>query len=138
MSKKYPSYAAEYRQQMVELVRGGRTPGELAREFECSASAIRNWVRQADRDEGFREDGLTTTEREELPGMGAPDRLRGLRRAAAHRPACCARYQRAVTVNAIPCSGGVSSLALSRRRAWSDSSSDPGPDPARVRRQPRL
>ena len=34
MSKKYLAYAAEYRQQMVELVRGGRTPGELAREFE--------------------------------------------------------------------------------------------------------
>ena len=66
MSKSYPPYAAEYRQQMVELVRGGRRPGELAREFECSASAIRNWVRQADRDEGLREDGLTTTEREEL------------------------------------------------------------------------
>ena len=66
MSKSYPPYAAEYRQQMVELVRGGRRPGELAREFGCSASAIRNWVRQADRDEGLREDGLTTTEREEL------------------------------------------------------------------------
>ena len=66
MSKKHPSFAAEYRQQMVELVRGGRTPTELAREFGCSAGAIRNWVRQADRDEGLREDGLTTVEREEL------------------------------------------------------------------------
>ena len=43
---------------MVELVRAGRTPRELALEFECSVSAIRNWVRQADRDEGLREDGL--------------------------------------------------------------------------------
>ena len=59
-------YAAEYRQQIVELVRGGRTPSELAREFEASESVIRKWVRQADRDEGLREDGLTTTEREEL------------------------------------------------------------------------
>ena len=66
MSKKHRSFAAEYRQQMVELVRRGRTPTELAREFECSAGAIRNWVRQADRDEGLREDGLTTVEREEL------------------------------------------------------------------------
>ena len=57
---------AQNRRQMVELVRAGRTPGELAREFECSASAIRNWVHQADRDEGRREDGLTTAEREEL------------------------------------------------------------------------
>ena len=50
----------------VALVRTGRTPGELAREFECCASAIRNWVRQADRDEGRREDGLTSLELEEL------------------------------------------------------------------------
>ena len=50
----------------VELVRTGRTPGGLAREFECSASAIRNWVRQADRDEGRREDGLTSLELEEV------------------------------------------------------------------------
>ena len=57
---------APYRRQMVELVRTGRTPGELAREFECSASAIRNWVCQADRDEGRREDGLTSLEIEEL------------------------------------------------------------------------
>ena len=29
MSKKQPPYAPEYRRQMVELVRTGRTPGEL-------------------------------------------------------------------------------------------------------------
>jgi transposase len=51
---------------MVELVRSGRDPEQLAREFEPSAQAIRNWVAQADRDEGRREDGLTTLEREEL------------------------------------------------------------------------
>jgi transposase len=39
---------------------------ELAGEFEPTAQSIRNWVRQADRDEGRREDGLTTAEREEL------------------------------------------------------------------------
>ena len=66
MWKKQPPYAPEYRRQMVEPVRAGRTPGELACEFECSASAIRNWVRQADRDEGRREDGLTSSELEEL------------------------------------------------------------------------
>ena len=40
MSKKQLPYAPEYRRQMVELVRAGRTPGELAREFECSAAAM--------------------------------------------------------------------------------------------------
>jgi transposase len=51
---------------MVELVRSGRTPEELAGKFEPSAQAIRNWVCQADLDEGRRSDGLTTEEREEL------------------------------------------------------------------------
>ena len=59
-------YAPEFRRQMVELVRAGRDPEQLAREFEPSAQAIRNWVAQADRDEGRRDDGLTTLEREEL------------------------------------------------------------------------
>ena len=51
---------------MVELVRSGRNPEELSREFEPTAQAIRNWVAQADRDEGRRADGLTTAERQEL------------------------------------------------------------------------
>jgi len=64
MPKSHMPYPPEFRARMVELVRSGRTAGELGREFECSAQTIRNWVRQADRDEGRREDGLTTDERE--------------------------------------------------------------------------
>ena len=66
MSKTRAPYPPEFRHQIVELVRAGRTPEELAREFEPSAQAIRNWVAQADRDEGRRSDGLTSSEREEL------------------------------------------------------------------------
>ena len=61
-----PPYTAEYRRRMVELVRGGRSPSELAKEFEPSDQAIRNWARQADLDEGQRKDGLTTEEQKEL------------------------------------------------------------------------
>ena len=61
-----PPYPSGFREQMVELVRSGRSPEELAREFEPSAQSIRNWVGQADRDEGRRHDGLTSGEREEL------------------------------------------------------------------------
>ena len=66
MSQTRAPYAPEFRQQMVELVRAGRTAEELAREFEPSAQAIRNWVVQADRDDGRRADGLTSPEHEEL------------------------------------------------------------------------
>ncbi len=61
-----PRYAAEYRRRMIDLVRAGRTPEDLAQEFDPSAQTIRNWVAQADVDEGRRADGLTTDERDEL------------------------------------------------------------------------
>jgi transposase len=66
MSKSRRTYPLEYRQRMIELVRAGRSPEALAREFEPTAQCIRNWIRQADRDEGRRPDGLTTDERTEL------------------------------------------------------------------------
>ncbi len=66
MSNARPPYAPEFREQMVELVRSGRSPEELAREFEPSAQAIRNWIGQADRNDGRRADGLTSAERDEL------------------------------------------------------------------------
>ena len=66
MPRTHPAYPSEFRRQIVELVRSGRSVEELAREFEPSAGAIRNWVKQADLDEGRRSDGLTTDERAEL------------------------------------------------------------------------
>ncbi len=66
MPRSRPPYPPEYRQQLVDLVRGGRTPEELSREFEPTAQSIWNWVRQAERDGGVRQDGLTTDDKEEL------------------------------------------------------------------------
>lgn len=66
MGKHRKRYSAEFQQQMVRLVRSGRTPEDLGREFEPSAQAIRNWIKQAELDEGSRTDGLRTEEREEL------------------------------------------------------------------------
>ena len=56
MPKRRPPYAPEFRRQMVDLVRAGRDPAELSREFEPTAQAIWNWVAQADRQEGRREE----------------------------------------------------------------------------------
>ena len=66
MPKSRPPYPAEFRRRLIELVRAGQEPEELARKFEPTAQSIRNWVAQADRDDGRRADGLTTEEREEL------------------------------------------------------------------------
>jgi len=66
MARKHPPYTPEFRRQMMELVRSGRSPESLAKEFEPTAQAIRNWVAQTERDEGRREDGPTTAERDEI------------------------------------------------------------------------
>lgn len=66
MSRTRPPYPPEFRQQIIDLVRNGRTPWELAKEFEPSAQTIMNWVAQAGRDAGERHDGLTSAEHEEL------------------------------------------------------------------------
>lgn len=77
MPRPHPRYPLEHRQQIVELVRAGRNPEELAREFEATAQTIRNWIKQADLDDGRRHDGLTTAERQELARL-----RRDLRQAA--------------------------------------------------------
>ena len=61
--KRYPK---EFREQIVELARAGRSARELSTKFEPSEQTIRNWIKQADLNEGRRDDGLTTVEREEL------------------------------------------------------------------------
>ena len=66
MPRTHRPYSGAFRRQLVELVRAGRSPESLGQEFEPSAQAIRNWVRQTERDEGRRADGLTTAERDEL------------------------------------------------------------------------
>jgi len=66
MPKTRPPYPPELRARLIELARTGRTPEELGRQFEPSSQTIRNWLRQADRDDGRRQDGLTTEEREEV------------------------------------------------------------------------
>ena len=65
MPKTRAPYPAEFREEMIRLVRAGRSPGELSREFEPSEQTIRNWVNQADVDNGRRE-GLTTAQLDEL------------------------------------------------------------------------
>src|SRR6478672_12936710 len=69
MPRTRPPYSPEFRRQMVDLVRAGRSPDDLAREFEPSGHSIRAWVAQADKNEGRREEaapGLTAVERDEL------------------------------------------------------------------------
>ena len=76
-SKRYP---AEFREQMVELVRAGRKPSELSKDTGCSVWTIRGWVKQADRDAGRGDGGLTSAEREELKKLRRENRQLKLER----------------------------------------------------------
>ena len=51
-SKRGNRYTPEFKQQMVELVRAGRAPKQLGREFGCSYWAIQSWIKRGDRDAG--------------------------------------------------------------------------------------
>jgi transposase len=73
-------YPQEFRQQIIDLVRSGRTPSELAQEFEPTYETIRKWVHQADRDEGRTASGLSTKERDELRRLRRDNRQLRLER----------------------------------------------------------
>lgn len=72
--KTHPPYSADYRRRIVDLYRNGRTPEQLAREFEPSAPTIREWCQQADRDAGGGDGGATSAEREELAHLRRENR----------------------------------------------------------------
>ena len=60
------SYPPEFREQIVELGRAGRSANSLAKEFGLAYQTVLNWLKQAEVDSGKRSDGLTTAEQEEL------------------------------------------------------------------------
>jgi transposase len=80
MTRKQAPYTPEFRRQMIELVRSGRSPESLAKEFEPTAQTIRNWIAQAARDEGRRDDGPTTVERDEINRLRRENRQLKLER----------------------------------------------------------
>ncbi len=67
MSRKQPVYTPEFPQQIVDLVRSGRSPTELAKEFGCHLSSIQLWVRKSGGSTSvMRSSALNVAEQEEL------------------------------------------------------------------------
>jgi transposase len=74
------SFTPEFKAEIVELCqRGDRSIGQVAHDFDLTETAVREWVRQAERDAGSRRDGgLTSAERQELSALRRENqRLRG-------------------------------------------------------------
>ena len=74
MAKEQRRYTPEFRRQMVELHRAGRGFDELAKEFGCTSWSIRQSVKQADRNVGRGDGGLSTAERQELTRLRRENR----------------------------------------------------------------
>ena len=75
MPRTRPPYPAEFKQEAVRLLRsGGRSPRQLAKELAVSEQTLRNWLRQAQIDDGERE-GLTSEERAELVRLRRENRV---------------------------------------------------------------
>jgi transposase len=70
------SFTPEFKVEIVELCgRGDRSIGQVARDFDLTETAVRAWVRQAERDAGSRGDGgLTSAERQELAALRRENR----------------------------------------------------------------
>ncbi len=61
------AHPPEFRRRAVELARLREKPvGQIADDLGISDSCLRGWLKQADIDEGRRDDGLSTAERDEL------------------------------------------------------------------------
>ena len=155
-------YPAEFRRRIIELARAGRSVAELAKEFEPSYWTIRQWIKQADRDEGRSAEGLSTAEREELRRLRKENRqLKQEREILSKAAAWFARETDSVPPKSlrvrerspgevsdchdVPCAGGlhqrvlrvapagtVGSIAGGRKAAGTDRS-DPQGEPRHLR-----
>jgi transposase len=69
------SFTPEFKAEIVELCqRGDRSVGQVSKDFDLTETAVREWVRQAGLDSGARQDGLTSTERQELAQLRRENR----------------------------------------------------------------
>jgi transposase len=79
MGKKRPrrrrSFTVQFKAEIVELCqRGDRSVGQVAKDFDLTETAVREWVKQAERDAGTRADGLTSDEKAELARLRRENR----------------------------------------------------------------
>jgi transposase len=79
MGKKKPrprrSFTPEFKAEIVELCqRGDRTVGQIAKDFDLTETAVREWLKQAERDAGTGDGGLTSSEKDELAQLRRENR----------------------------------------------------------------
>jgi transposase len=71
-----PPYPPEFRAEAVRLIRSSGKPlSQISKDLGVSEQSLRVWIKQADLDEGRRDDGLTTNELEELRRLRRENRV---------------------------------------------------------------
>ena len=76
MPRTRPPYPPEFRAEAVRLIRSGGKPlSQISKDLGVSEQSLRVWIKQADLDEGRRDDGLTTGELEELRRLRRENRV---------------------------------------------------------------
>jgi transposase len=71
-----PPYPLEFRAEAVRLVRSSDKPlSQISKDLDVSEQSLRVWIKQADLDAGHRDDGLTTSELEELRRLRRENRV---------------------------------------------------------------
>ena len=76
MPRTRPPDPLEFRAEAVRLIRSSGKPlSQISRDLGVSEQSLRVWIKQADLDEGRRDDGLTTNELEELRRLRRENRV---------------------------------------------------------------
>ena len=89
MPRTRPPYPPEFRREAIKLVRiSSKSQHQIAEDLGISDVTLRNWVKQAERDEGKRPDGLSTDERDELHRLRRENQTLRVEREILKKAAC--------------------------------------------------
>jgi transposase len=101
-ARQHRSFTVEFKAEIVELCqRGDRSVGQVARDFDLTETAVREWVKQAERDAGTRGDGLTSSEREQLAALRRDNRRLREDVEILKRGGCCTNWLVLVSVSRV-------------------------------------
>ena len=66
MSNKSKRYTEEFKKQIVELVKGGKSPNEVVKEYRIARSTVNKWVKDYTISGSFKAKDNRTEEENEL------------------------------------------------------------------------
>lgn len=121
-------YSPQFRAEAVQLIRSsGKSLAEIGRELQVTTETLRIWSKQADIDDGVRNDGLTTAETEELRRLRRENQVRcwflttTLRRTVSHCHEAVSRHSPERSPECVPICVACAPTSPTRRDVLRDS-----------------